>query len=86
MRDKKYTITDDEGNEYECTPEDMASFFRQARGFPSILYLGEIAGEGQSGGRFVTEMAKQLERAIVDDIGVEEYHHLMDVILEKVSA
>tara|TARA_R110000824_G_scaffold95946_2_gene230253 strand:+ start:185 stop:445 length:261 start_codon:yes stop_codon:yes gene_type:complete len=86
MRDKKYTITDDEGNEYECTPEDMASFFRQARGFPSILFLGKMAGEGQSGGRFVADMAHKLEQAIADDIGVEEYRKLMDVILEKVRA
>jgi hypothetical protein len=73
-------------SEYECTPEDMASFFRQTRGFPSILFLGEIAGEGQAGGRYVSEMARQLERAIVDDIGAEAYRHLMDVILEKVTA
>ena len=82
MDNKKYTITDDEENEYECTPKDMANFFIQARGFPSFLYLGsEIAGEGQMGGRFVTDMAKQLEQTIVDDIGIEEYSSLMDKIL-----
>ena len=87
MRDKKYTITDYDENEYECTPTDMANFFIQTRGFPSILNLGEeIAGEGQSGGRYVTEMAKQLEETIVDDIGIDEYRHLMDVLTGKVSA
>tara|TARA_R100000808_G_scaffold10990_1_gene28712 strand:+ start:8686 stop:8946 length:261 start_codon:yes stop_codon:yes gene_type:complete len=81
IQDKKYTITDDDGAEFELTPRDMADFHRQRRGFPSILFLGEIAGEGQAGGRYVSEMAKQLERVIIDDIGEEPYFRLMDVLL-----
>ena len=79
---KKYEIELENGIFEEFTIEDLASLFRQMRGFPSILYLGAISGEGQSGGRIVTEIAKELERLIIEDIGVEEYTKLMDEVLK----
>lgn len=86
---REYEIETD-WNEYgDCiretslTIEHMASFFKQSRGFPSILFLGPLAGEGQSGGRFIAECAKELERAIVDDLGKDEYIRQMDILLGK---
>jgi len=82
---KHYTITYgdmvDGYDQVELTIDDLASFFKQIRGFPSILYLGSLAGEGQSGGRFVTDVAKQLEEHIIDDLGVEEYTQQMDILM-----
>jgi len=81
---KEYEI--ETGDEYSLlTIQDMANFFFQARGFPTILYLGSLAGEGQSGGRFITDCAKELERQIVDDLGMDEYCRQMDILLGKVS-
>ena len=86
MTDKEYTVTYyvEEGEcDVKLTINDMASFFVQTRGFPSILYLGPLMGEGQSGGRFITECAKQLEGLIVEDLGIDEYRKQMDKILGK---
>ena len=82
---KKYTVTyDDEGPvEVELTINHMAEFFIQTRGFPQILRLGPLAGGGQSGGRFITDCAKQLEALIIEDLGIDEYRNQMDKILGK---
>jgi len=73
-----------EVDDTELTIENMASFFRQTRGFPSILFLGPLVGEGQSGGRYITECAKDLERQITADLGEAEYFRQMDILLGKV--
>ena len=86
MTDKEYTVTydDEEGPvDVKLTINDMADFFVQRRGFPSILTLGPLMGEGQSGGRFISNCAKQLEGLIVDDLGIDEYRNQMDIILGK---
>jgi len=86
MTDKEYTVTyyDGEGPvDVKLSIYDMASFFVQKRGFPTILTLGPLMGEGQSGGRFITECAKQLEGLIVEDLGIDEYRKQMDKILGK---
>tara|TARA_R110002020_G_scaffold2899_5_gene13436 strand:+ start:1620 stop:1895 length:276 start_codon:yes stop_codon:yes gene_type:complete len=88
---KEYEIETDWDEYGECieynllTIQDMASFIEQTRGFPSILFLGPLAGEGQSGGRFISDCAKELERQIVDDLGKDEYFRQMDILLGKVS-
>jgi len=76
-----YSQTDDCMKTTSLTMKDLADFFLQIRGFPSILFLGSIAGEGQSGGRFITECAKDLERAIIDDLGMDEYTRQMDEMI-----
>jgi len=86
MTDKEYTVTyyDEEGPvDVKLTINHMADFFVQARGFPSVLTLGPLMGEGQSGGRFISDCAKQLEGLIVEDLGIDEYRNQMDQILGK---
>lgn len=86
MTDKEYIVTyyDGEGPiEVKLTINDMASFFVQRRGFPSILYLGSLMGEGQSGGRLITDCAKELEGLIIEDLGIDEYRKQMDELLGK---
>jgi hypothetical protein len=57
---------------------DLAKFHIQRRGFPSILNLGPLSGEGQSGGRYVTEAAHKAENAFVDKLGINKYQTVMD--------
>jgi hypothetical protein len=87
MTDKEYTVTyyDEEYGQVDVklTINHMADFFVQSRGFPSILCLGSLMGEGQSGGRFITNCAKQLEGLIVEDLGMDEYRNQMDELLGK---
>ena len=72
---KKYTL------------KDMSDWFFQIRGFPTILVFGsgknKIMGEGQSGGRAVTEVAKSVEGKFVDKLGQEKYIEYMDILMGK---
>jgi hypothetical protein len=82
-------VEDGEGNvDYKTyTLKDMRDWFFQIRGFPSILFFGtgknRIAGEGQSGGRFVTEVVHRAENAFVEKLGVDEYTKRMDKLMGK---
>ena len=84
---KKYEIVYNgvEGfDEYiELTIKDLRDFFISSRGFPSILNIGVLSGEGQSGGRFITDIARTLEAEIVKDIGLEEYKRQMDKLMGR---
>lgn len=62
---------------------DLSKFFKQCRGFPSILCIGGICGEGQSGGSFVSGIAKNLESKIIEDVGIDEYKEKMDKLMKK---
>jgi len=62
--------------------KDLRDFFISSRGFPSILRIGNLMGEGQSGGRFILSIAKKLELAIIDDIREEEYIKQMNKLME----
>jgi hypothetical protein len=80
MSYKKYEIFYDwcgETNDYlgsvELSIKDLSQFFKSSRGFPSILSIGSLSGEGQSGGRFITSIALKLESEIIKDIGKEKY-------------
>jgi len=78
-------IEDDEGQTHAITIHDLAYFFIQARGFPSILKLGNVYGEGQSGGREVTEMAQRTENAFVEKYG-EDYQEKMKKAVNEVES
>jgi len=80
MAYKKYEILynwDEDLGDFRCETflsiKDLRDYFLQIRGFPTIVTLGELSGEGQSGGRFIHEIAKQLESEIIQDIGEDEY-------------
>lgn len=64
---------------------DMRDFFIQIRSFHEILYLGHgknrVAGEGQGGGREVTELAHAVENAFVDKLGTEEYQRQLTLLM-----
>ena len=88
-KEKKESYQEDfvivDGKKY--TLGDMKDWFIQIRGFPSILYFGkgknQIAGEGQSGGRYVTENVHEVENAFVEKLGEEEYKRKMDKLMGK---
>ncbi|MGD9381082.1 MAG: hypothetical protein PVI03_01420 [Candidatus Thorarchaeota archaeon] len=63
------------------TMKDLANFFKQARGFPTILRIGDVWGEGQSGGRYVSEVAHRVENKFVQKYGIEEYRKKMRKIM-----
>jgi len=79
------TSVEIDGKRY--TLEDMQRWFVQIRGFPSILYFGhgknQVAGEGQSGGRYVSEIVHEAENKFVDKLGAEEYQRKIDVLMKK---
>jgi len=83
VKKEDFVIVD--GKKY--TLGDMKNWFIQIRGFPSILYFGkgksQIAGEGQSGGRYVTENVHKVENAFVEKLGEDEYKRKMDKLMEK---
>jgi hypothetical protein len=80
---EEFVIVD--GKRY--TLEDMRDWFIQIRGFPSILVFGkgknQIMGEGQSGGRYVTENVHKVENAFVEKLGQEKYTEKMDKLMGK---
>lgn len=82
LHDEVY-VEDDEGVEHPVTMNNIRDFFIQARGFPTILCLGEVCGEGQSGGREVTEMVKQAETLFVQKYGKQGYISRMDDLMGK---
>lgn len=77
-------VEDNEGNEHAITLHDLAYFMVQIRGFPSILKLGNVYGEGQSGGREVTEMAHRTENAFVEKYG-DKYQEKMEKAVKEVE-
>ena len=91
LKEKKtYEVNKEEsvivdGKKY--TLNDMRDWFILTRGFPSILYFGkgknQISGEGQSGGRYVTENVHEVENAFVEKLGEEEYKNKMDKLMKK---
>ena len=74
-----------DGKKY--TLKDMRDWFVQTRGFPSILVLGkgknQISGEGQTGGRIVTNVAHRVENKFVAKLGKEEYIRRMDKLIKE---
>lgn len=79
------TSVDVGGKKY--TLDDMQRWFVQIRGFPSILYFGHgknlVAGEGQSGGRYVSEIVHEAENKFVGKLGAEEYQRKIDALMKK---
>lgn len=69
----------------EYDAEDIANWYIETRGFPEILVFGrgknKISGEGQSGGRLVSEVAKEVENKIIDRIGEKHYFYLLNEFL-----
>lgn len=74
-----------EGKKY--TMKDMKDWYVQIRGFPSVLVFGkgknEIMGEGQSGGRAVSGIAKEAESRFVEKYGIDGYTEKMDKLMGK---
>jgi hypothetical protein len=73
-----------EGRKYD--EKDMANWYNTQMGsFRSILVFGKgknkVMGEGQSGGRAVSEIAKETERKLLEKYGEEEYHRRMDRLI-----
>jgi hypothetical protein len=84
MNYKKYTVEHfEEGMiQYtEFTIKDLSDYFYQIRGFPSIVTLGKLSGEGQSGGRSIYNLAKELERVIIRDLGTDKYTERMSRLM-----
>ena len=71
------------------TLEDLRDWFIQIRGFPSILVFGsgknKIAGEGQSGGRIVSEVVHKVENAFIEKMGIPEYQRRLDILVKSPS-
>lgn len=67
------------------TMKDLGEFHIQRRGFPSILRIGKVMGEGQSGGRYVTEVAHAVENQFVQKLGTSEYQKKMDKVIKKIE-
>ena len=65
------------------TMKDLQSFFVQSRGFPTMLHIGDVYGEGQSGGRRVSDVAHAVENKFVEKYGVEGYRKKMDKLMGK---
>jgi hypothetical protein len=84
MFDTDVEVTIEDGRTY--TLEDMRDWFLQTRGFPTILTFGlgdnQISGEGQSGGRYVTDFVKEIESKFVNKLGIDKYRNLMDELME----
>ena len=78
-------VQDDAGQTHNFTIHDLASFFIQTRGFPTILKLGNVYGEGQSGGREVTEMAHKVENEFVEKYGIENYREKMAKAIKELG-
>jgi hypothetical protein len=69
----------------EFTMKDLGEFHIQRRGFPSILKIGKVMGEGQSGGRAISKIAHKVEDQFVAKLGVEKYQEEMDKIIAKLE-
>lgn len=69
----------------EFTMKDLGEFHIQRRGFPTILKIGKVMGEGQSGGRAVTEIAHKVENQFVAKLGQEKYQKEMDKVIAKLE-
>ena len=65
--------------------KDLGQFHIQRRGFPSILRIGKVMGEGQSGGRYVSDVAHEVENQFVKKFGAEEYQKKMDKVISKLE-
>jgi enolase len=69
------------------TLDDMQQWFVQIRGFPSILCIGKgknrVCGEGQFGGRQVTELVHEIENKFTAKIGQAKYQEEIDKIMRK---
>ena len=74
-------------NNKTYTLKDMQKWFVQIRGFPSILYFGsgknQVSGEGQSGGRMVSDIAKEAERKFIEILGIPKYQEGIDKLMKK---
>jgi len=75
VRGKKYNL------------RDMQKWFVQIRGFPSILSFGSgrnrIMGEGQTGGRYVTDIAHEAESKFVKRLGTSRYQLGIDKLMKR---
>jgi len=56
---------------------------RREGGFPSVLYFGGHAGEGQSGGRYIVEEVHKAEAQMVQKYGREGYIRRMARLMGK---
>jgi hypothetical protein len=65
--------------------KDLGEFHIQRRGFPSVLRIGKEMREGQSGGRYISEIAHEVENKFVDKLGEEKYQKEMDKIIAKIE-
>lgn len=73
-----------EGDVYSA--EDMADFYVQTRGFPSILKIGKHMGEGQSGGRAISQIAHQVENKLVAQAKSQtDFQSSMDKVVKKIE-
>ena len=85
----KVVVEDNYGDEYNLSLLDMARFHwtltvnRKEGKFPQFQYLGKLSGEGQSGGRWIHDLAHALEAQIVDEIGSDEYQKYVDKYIAK---
>lgn len=76
-----------EGSKYTLT--DMSDWFMQIRTFRSILTFGkgknERHGEGQYGGRLVSDFAKEVEKKFIEKLGKDKYIENMDILMGKLK-
>jgi len=67
------------------TMKDLGEFHIQRRGFPSILRIGKVMGEGQSGGRYVSDIAHEVENQFVKKLGTTKYQKDMDKVIANIE-
>ena len=88
---KNFNVFVEDGyeDEYKVSLLDMARFHwtltvnRKEGKFPQFQYLGKLSGEGQSGGRWIHDLAHNAEDMIVDKIGVDAYQKYVDSYILK---
>jgi hypothetical protein len=82
-------VEDNNGDEYKLSLLDMARFHwtltkaSKEGTFSQFQYLGKLSGEGQSGGRWIHDLAHALEDAIVDRIGKKSYQKFVDNYIQE---
>lgn len=80
------------GEDYRFNIEDIALYHilrirQQKEGyFPSFHNIGKFRGEGQSGGRMCYEIARDVEKLLVEQMGEDKYQRQCDEYIQKYIA
>jgi hypothetical protein len=81
-------MIDINGKPTRFTLADLAMYhilrIRQSKGeFFSIQKVGKFYGEGQSGGRAVENVAREVENQLIEQMGIEKYQRQVTEYIEN---